>query len=129
MELIENQPHNDNIFQVLFGIGADGTLIVADNYAHNDWLEILTNQGAVGVLIFGVYWFRLIGEWRKSKGMHDAYMAITLFIIIFFMKTLFSMSYNTIPYYSSIILGFYLSKVHTTKLQTITTYESIAYNK
>lgn len=127
--LFDHFIHNDNIFQVLFGMGADGTLMVADNYAHNDWLEILTNQGAIGFLIYVYYWVSLIKEWRKSKGMHDAYMAITLFVIIFFMKTLFSMSYNTIPYYSSIILGFYLAKVHTSQIQTIITNESIANNK
>ena len=26
------------------------------NFAHNDWLEILTNQGLVGVVIYGFYW-------------------------------------------------------------------------
>ena len=43
---------SENPIHKLFGRGAYGTLTVGMNFAHNDWLEILTNQGLLGVIIF-----------------------------------------------------------------------------
>ena len=37
--------NNESIIQQIFGLGANGTLSVAGNGAHNDWVELLVNQG------------------------------------------------------------------------------------
>lgn len=110
--------NDDNIIHILFGLGANGTLTIADNFAHNDWMEILINQGAIGVLIYFCFWICLIKEWRRSKRVNDAFFCITIFVIICFMKTLFSMSYSFMQYYTTLMFCFYLVKVHNNESVT-----------
>ncbi len=105
--------HEANIFQQLFGSGANATLQHAVNFAHNDWLEILVNQGIFGVVVYAVYWIGLFKEWRKRKHIPDAYLALGLFVIIYFMKTLFSMSYNDMTYYAMFVFAFYLGSTNS----------------
>lgn len=105
---------NDASFlQVLFGRGAWGTLTVNMNFAHNDWLEILTNQGLLGICVFSYYWicfykarrFRNIGEQES--------LCISIIFIIYFLKTIFSMSYSDMNIYVNSILGFSLANGFT----------------
>lgn len=35
----------------LFGRGANSTVLIAGNYAHEDWLELMTNNGIIGVVL------------------------------------------------------------------------------
>lgn len=109
-DFLEYYLNQDNLLNSLFGIGANGTLKVSSNYAHNDWLEILINQGIIGVSLYLYYWLSLYQEWKKSKTLSEAYVAISMFIIVYFMKSLFSMSYASIPFYATMIFSFYLAK-------------------
>ena len=52
--------------QYLFGRGANGTLEIYYNYAHNDWLEIAVNQGLLGIVVYAVYWKQFYSTWRQS---------------------------------------------------------------
>ncbi len=97
--------------QFLFGRGANGTLEIYKNYAHNDWLEIAVNQGIIGVLIFAVYWKNLYFTWKKSTNV-DARTILAMVILIFFAKTLFSMSYTDMTYVSTSVLGYALANVN-----------------
>lgn len=107
--------YEETPFQMLFGLGANGTLKVSVNYAHNDWIEILINQGAVGFFIYLVYWIVFFKTLKKSRKVTDVRMAISIFFVITLSKTFFSMSYNTIQYYSSMILCFYMAKIQMIK--------------
>lgn len=42
-------------FEFLFGHGANGTILLFHQYAHNDWLEFAINQGVLGVVLYAVY--------------------------------------------------------------------------
>lgn len=101
--------HEDNPFRFLFGYGANGTLKISYNFAHNDWLEIATNQGLFGLIVFFVYWVCFFITWRKTKQHPQAFMAVGMFIIVYFLSTLFSMSYNNVGYCASMVLGYYLA--------------------
>lgn len=101
--------YEENPFRFLFGYGANGTLKISYNYAHNDWLEIATNQGLVGLIIYFVYFVCFYLSWRRSRGHHEAYMAIGMTLIILFMATLYSMSYNTVSRCGAMVLGYYLA--------------------
>lgn len=85
----------------LFGNGADATLRLFSIYAHNDWLEIAINNGIVVVLIYAAYWLSLFLLFRKCRPENPISLMIGMFIIVFFLATLFSMSYNSIPPYSA----------------------------
>jgi hypothetical protein len=101
--------NEQNPFLFLFGNGANATLKISFNYAHNDWLEIAINQGLVGLLIYFVYWICFFVSWRKAKGHQEAFMAIGMTLIIFFMSTLYSMSYSGMTRCSAMVLGYYLA--------------------
>lgn len=94
--------------QYLFGRGANGTLEIYYNYAHNDWLEIAVNQGLLGILVYAVYWKKLYSTWRKSTNI-EAKTILALVGIIYFAKTIFSMSYGDMTYVCTSVLGYALA--------------------
>lgn len=102
---IINEP---NLFYMLFGRGADGTWSVAGDYAHQDWLETLCNNGLVGGLILLVFYFRLLRDAFSSKALFSKNYFIAYFVLFFiaFSKTLFSMSIQSMEVSLSLLLGF-----------------------
>ncbi|MBO5919691.1 MAG: O-antigen ligase family protein [Bacteroidales bacterium] len=94
-----------NPINFLFGHGANGTLSIYIDYAHNDWLELAINQGLLGLLVYAIYWVMFIKSIRQFR--ENALMKnyLTIFFIIFFVKSFFSMSYQ-MNIYASAILGY-----------------------
>ena len=93
-----------NLFEMLFGMGAYGTLLVTTNLAHNDWLEVLTDEGILGLFIFAYYIWEFYRSVRKYKN-EDLKLTYTLCFIIFFATTFFSMSYSSTPLFLSCAIG------------------------
>lgn len=108
--LIDYYFHKANIFQQLFGLGAYGTLKISHNLAHNDWLEILIGQGLFGVLLYTNYWLCFYKKIKRNRINQEVYLAMTLFFIIYSLKTLFSMSINDIYVFSSLFFSYYLAQ-------------------
>ena len=108
--------HEDNPLRFLFGNGANATLKIGDNFAHNDWLEIAINQGVLGLVIYLVYWICYLITWRKTKQHPQAFMAIGMIFIIYFLSTLFSMSYNSVSRCAAMVLGYYLAVASDTSV-------------
>ena len=100
-----------NPWLFLFGNGANATLTISSNYAHNDWLEIAINQGLLGLVIYVVYWIKFYKTWKNSKFDSQIHLALGLILFIFFMKTLFSMSYNDMPIYATLCLGYCMGMI------------------
>ena len=94
--------------QYLFGRGANGTLEIYYNYAHNDWLEIAVNQGLLGIIVYAVYWKKFYSTWSQSTNI-EAKTILALVGIIYFAQTLFSMSYGDMTYISTSVLGYALA--------------------
>ena len=94
--------------QYLFGRGANGTLEIYYNYAHNDWLEIAANQGLLGIAAYAVYWQQLYSTWRQATNI-EAKTILALVGIIYFAKTIFSMSYADMTYVCTSVLGYALA--------------------
>lgn len=95
----------------LLGRGANGTLDIYINYAHNDWLEIAVNQGLLGLMIYVFYWFGFYKTWKHATNT-DAKNILALTILIFFASTIFSMSYADMTYVSTSTLGYALATVN-----------------
>ena len=53
-----NKLDSGNYLNCIFGEGANASVRITGNYAHNDWLEILTNQGIFGIIIYSIYWLK-----------------------------------------------------------------------
>lgn len=101
--------NGENLFEQLFGLGAWGTVKIGPNFAHNDWLELLINQGFLGVCVYLFYWNRFYRTVKSKNLSKVSHMAITMIFIICFMKTLFSAGYADMTLYSNSILGFALA--------------------
>lgn len=96
--------------QFAFGSGADATLKVTYNYAHNDWLEIAVNQGVLGLVIYMLYWILFAKECLSKSYSSQEKLALQIIFIIYFMSTLFSMSYNFMSTSATFILGYCLTQ-------------------
>lgn len=95
----------------LIGRGANGTLEIYYNYAHNDWLEIAVNQGILGVVVYAFYWLCFYKTWKQATNI-DAKTILALTALIFFAKTMFSMSYADMSYVSTSVLGYALATLN-----------------
>ena len=93
----------------LFGNGANATLKIAMNYAHNDWLEMAIDQGLFMVIVYAIYWFRMYKTIRRSRGNDTVYLMLSMFFVIYLIKSFFSMSYSELPTWASAGLGFALA--------------------
>ncbi len=100
-----------SFWAILFGHGADSTIRLCGQLAHNDWLEILFNHGIFGIIIYIIYWKCFIRSSRMGKMIQPVYLAMIMVLINTFLKSLFSMSINDIPFYESCILGYCLALV------------------
>lgn len=107
-----------NILQQIFGSGANATLRHSVNFAHNDWFEMLIDQGFVGLILLLYFYFTL---WRETKllrlyNIRFARAFRTLFYITF-LKTFFSMSICNMLPYLTLIMGFLLSQITILEIQ------------
>lgn len=95
-----------NIFYMLFGQGADSTVRLGPNYAHNDWLEIGVNQGIFGIIVYAFFMIKLFKFWLAIPGNSILKTAMGMIVIIIFLKSIFSMSVNNLEIYVSLIFGY-----------------------
>lgn len=103
-----------NILCLFLGNGANATITIAGKNAHNDWLEILINQGFIGLCFFTYYWYVFFITCKKAyrKGKTDEMgLALIFVFIICFTKTLFSMSINDMNVFITSVLGFCLYNI------------------
>lgn len=98
---------NNNLFQILFGEGASHTEIVTGGMkAHNDWLELLIDCGFLTTFIYFIYWMVFLIDWRRSKSNRLVYALGGACFIFLFAKSLFSMSFGKLPFYTSMLIGY-----------------------
>ena len=85
-----------NILKFLFGNGMTQTVTVWGNYAHNDWLELLIDNGLVGVILYMLFFISAFAYIRKMKIESIYKLSAYLCLIIWLLKTIFSMGYTSI---------------------------------
>ena len=82
-----------SLLHLLFGRGANSSIIVATNYAHNDWLELMINNGLLGVSLgafFYISLYKTAHRYRRVFG-RTYYTAFLMMILVIFLPTFFSM--------------------------------------
>ena len=97
-----------SIIQQIVGRGSAQTLEVAGNYAHNDWLETLTNNGIIGVLLYLGLFYSFFKYRKKLARRSQVQLAYNLTLIFWFARTLFSMSMNIIGGLTMMMLGLFI---------------------
>lgn len=93
--------------EMIFGGGADYTIISGPNYAHNDWIEVLINEGLVGLVCYLFYWFCFYKTYMTYRNCRFGFI-IGIIAVILILKSIFSMSYTAMNLYVCSILGFCL---------------------
>lgn len=99
---------NSNVLGLLLGHGASATIDMLGVAAHNDWLEILVNQGLLGAIVYFIYWINFYKTFKYDKNPETKPILGTL-LIIYFMATLFSMSYSAMTLPATLALGYCLA--------------------
>jgi O-antigen ligase len=97
-----------NFFNLVFGYGFASSIEFAGNYAHNDWLELLSNFGLFGVFIYGMLFYAAIRYlWNKQIPVGHRWLMLTIVLMWFFIS-LFSMGYTNSDngYLRAILLAF-----------------------
>lgn len=109
-----------NYLYLLIGNGADATVRLLNEFAHNDWLEIAINNGLIMIIIYVIYWINIIKTISVArKTNYTCYLIISMFFIIFLMKSFYSMSYSDITIYASSAFGFALANYNTIEQKVI----------
>jgi hypothetical protein len=102
--------NQESLLNILFGNGAMMTIMIAGNYAHNDWLELAICQGLLGVVIYFGYFVSLFVAFRRSSSNSLVYNIWGMVLLITFASSLFSMSYNALSLSIALCMGYCLAK-------------------
>ena len=101
--------YNSTDSQFLFGRGTLKTWMLAGNFAHNDFVELATCQGIVGVVFYLNLWFALVFFWKKQeRGILK--LASLMLLVDFFCGAMFSRFYFSTYVTLFAMLGFILGK-------------------
>lgn len=79
-----------NIFNILFGLGYNVSVETVGNFAHNDWIEILSSMGPFGVYIYALIYLIPIARIRNSKQNTAYRMTIVICLAQLFIHSLSS---------------------------------------
>lgn len=96
---------------ILFGSGADYSVVIAGNFAHNDWLELMVDCGLLGVTIYAFYFASLYRSIRGLPSNNPAKPIACLCLFILFARSLFSMSYGDLFFPLALALGYSLAQI------------------
>jgi O-antigen ligase len=91
--------------QKVFGIGAEGTIKVGTNHAHNDWIEAMIDQGIIGIICYVFYWLMFYKSIKDKKIPRKSRDALLLLFVMTLLKSFFSMSVSGITIYMACTLG------------------------
>lgn len=92
----------------ILGGGANRTLELLNMYAHCDWIELLINQGLLGVCVYILFWIRFACVLFKKNIPPIEKIVLVMIFCIYFMRTIFSMSYSEYNLFSSMAFGYSL---------------------
>lgn len=97
---------NSDLLHQLFGYGISQTVTFAENYAHNDWLEILTNYGLLGVALYASILYSLVRYRKYLSFDKPSRLCYTIIMISWILKTLFSMGIGITSSINIVLLGY-----------------------
>lgn len=119
LNLWNNWFDSNNIFNYLFGFGFVSTIKYSGLglLAHNDWLELLTNFGLLGISTYLFLFFAAIYFIFHSNAEREGKVIMSAIILSWFFQTLFSMYYtNSTAVLDSILLGYLFGTSHRNRI-------------
>jgi len=85
---------SDNYWNVVFGYGFAASKDFAGTFAHNDWLELLSNFGILGVLLYAIIFYTTGKQVFNRHWLQDKRLLMLVVVMSWFTVTLFSMGYT-----------------------------------
>lgn len=107
--------HHTTSLEFFFGCGADATFLKLGEFAHNDWLEFAINEGVLGVVLYTIYWILFIREWKYYQGRKEYRQTLGDLIVVYFLISLFSMSFDGMPLAAPVCIGYCLANNNSIK--------------
>jgi len=95
-DILNNWLYSGHFINVLFGYGFNGSLFLNGSFAHNDWLEVLSGQGFIGVILYLIILFSIWKYYLSNNiFMNNEQKSIFLSTLgIWFLQSLFSSVYG-----------------------------------
>src|SRR5690554_212668 len=109
LNLLNNWYESNSIINYLFGFGFVSTIKYSGSghLAHNDWLELLTNFGLLGVTIYAFVFFSALRFILNRNIVKEHRLIMLAIVSMWFLKTLFSVYYTgSSTAFTSILLGY-----------------------
>lgn len=100
--------NNQNLLHYLFGFGFAASLDITGAYAHNDWLELLSNFGILGIGIYLLFFYAAFKTSFKRNWQKDKQILLFTITLIWLLITFISKRYSSFEGYSQAILFGYL---------------------
>lgn len=95
-KLLQNFEDQTSSSKFFFGNGMAYTVKIANLYAHNDWLELLIDNGLIGVITYLIFYITTFVYFSKRPKHNTTSNTAILILFLFFIKTFFSMTYTDI---------------------------------
>lgn len=129
-DLIDYYFYKTNLFQFIFGSGANYTTKVTINFAHQDWLELAVDCGLIGVILYLKYFINFYNTMCKiDTRFIPNYVKYILQICFVFLllRSFFSMSYGDLGVPMALLLGFYINYINKLNKRIIQKQYDINY--
>lgn len=113
---------------ILFGRGLSQTINVAGNYAHSDWLELLTDAGLPGVFIYALFFAAYIRFIKRRKPHIECNRRfnMNLIMLLLFIESLFSMGFMAIfNCFDTLMLGVLAAQSIPSRIRTMSYSRSV----
>ena len=110
-----------NGINILFGNGAFATIKLLGIEAHNDWLEYAIDLGLFGVILYLIYWTRVLKNYfsySKDNSNNPILLAMGMVIIMNLLRSFFSMSLDDMSFFSSAVLGYTMAEADNARMKT-----------
>lgn len=99
--------YSDRLINLLFGYGLAGSMVLAGGLAHNDWLELLSNFGVVGIFAYMFLFYSALQLCFNKDWILDKRFLMISMVVMWFLVTLISMWYTSLNFFTySMIFGF-----------------------
>jgi len=101
---------SDSFMNLLFGYGFAGSRLLSGSghFAHNDWLELLSNFGLLGVSIYLILFYSIFKTIRNSNWGNDKKILFLTIMGMWFATSIFSMGYTSMGGYLNAMMLAYL---------------------
>lgn len=100
--------NTESIINFIFGFGFTASFTLSNGqYAHNDWLEVLSNFGLLGVFIYFSFFFAILRLIVTARWDIKKKILLSTVTVIWLASTLFSMHYaSSASVFQSIMLAY-----------------------